>query len=205
MLRYLAATALISLASSAAWGTSSPETDAQWDRYFSVWANEGTATPQAVEKFYANRVNYYGREMTLAEVYRDKLYLMRQWPARAYTVRPGTVQASCSENHDSCRVTLALDFLAANPDRRIGVQGTVTLSLLLANLAGQMKIEDENGVTVLRSSCMLSSSDWRQMSNWQCSNFHFPPLPSPQTEARQSNGFPRSGPRNASGHFAPRP
>jgi hypothetical protein len=80
MLRSLAAAALFSLGSAYAWGASSPAMHAHWDSYFSVWANDATATPQAVEKFYANRVNYYGREMTPAEVYRDKLYLIQRWP-----------------------------------------------------------------------------------------------------------------------------
>jgi hypothetical protein len=179
MLRNLAAATLFSLASGAAWGASSPETDAQWDRYFSVWANGGTATPQAVEKSYASRVNYYGRDMTSADVYRDKLYLMHQWPVRAYHVRAGTAQTSCSEDNARCRVTLVLDFLSANPARRIGVQGVASLSLQLAGPDGQMKIERETGVTVLRSSCTLSSSDWRQQSNWRCAPFHFPPLQGP--------------------------
>ena len=178
MLRSPAAAALLSLISGAAWGASSPETDAQWDRYFAVWANDATATPQAVEALYAARVNYYGHEMTAAEVYRDKLYLMRQWPARIYRVRPGTVSASCSEDDNRCRVNVVLDFLSANPARRAGVMGTVSLSLLLAGPSGQKKIEDENGATVLRSGCMLAGPDWRAMSNWQCAPYRFPPLPS---------------------------
>jgi len=178
MLRNLAAAALVSLASSATWGAASPVTDAQWDNYFTVWANDASATPQAVEHFYASRVNYYGREMTSAEVYQDKVYLMRQWPIRTYRVRPGTVMTSCSENHDRCQVSLALDFLSANPARGVGAQGVASISFLLSGSEGQMKIERENGVTVLRSSCALSGADWRQQSNWRCSDYYFPRFPS---------------------------
>ena len=176
MLRNLAAAGLLSAACVPAWA-SAPETDAQWERYFSVWANDGTATPGAVEKFYAGRVNYYGHEMTPAEVYRDKSYLMRLWPVRSYHVRPGTVRSSCSGDNNNCQVTLALDFLSGNPARGDGVLGVATLSLALTRQDGEMKIERENGVTVLRSSCRLQGSDWRLESSWQCSPFHFPPLP----------------------------
>ena len=175
MLRSLAAAALLSLGSAYAWAASSPETDAQWESYFSVWANDGTATPQAVEKFYASRVNYYGREMTPAEVYQDKSYLIRRWPIRAYHVVPGSVIALCSEDHDSCQVTLVMDFRSENPALGVGVQGETTVSLLLARQGGQMKIERENGVPLLRSSCRLVAPDWRQKSNWRCSAFQFPP------------------------------
>jgi hypothetical protein len=45
MLRSLAAAALFSLGSAYAWGASSPAMHAHWDSYFSVWANDATATP----------------------------------------------------------------------------------------------------------------------------------------------------------------
>jgi len=151
--------------------------DAQWGHYFSLWANDATASPQAVERFYASRVNYYGREMTNADVYRDKLYLMRLWPIRAYNVAPGTVVTSCSEDNSRCQVTLVLNFLSENPARGIGVQGETTVSLALVRENGEMKIERENGVPLVRSSCRLTGPNWRVSSNWRCSAFHFPPLP----------------------------
>jgi hypothetical protein len=100
-------------------------------------------------------VNYYGREMTPAEVYQDKLYLIRRWPIRTYHVVPGSVATSCNGDHDGCQVTLVLDFQSENPALRIGVQGKTTVSLVLSRQGGQMKIERENGVPLLRSSCKL--------------------------------------------------
>ena len=177
MLRSLAAAAL-SLGASCAWGASSPATDAQWERYFAVWAKDGTATPQVVEEFYASRVNYYGHEMTPAEVYQDKLHLIRLWPIRTYHVAPGTVVTRCSEDNNRCDTTLVLDWQSANPAHRIGAQGATTVSLALTRQGGQMKIERESGVPLVRSSCKLAAPDWRQGSNWQCSAYYFPPLPS---------------------------
>jgi hypothetical protein len=49
MLRSLLAAAF-SLGSAYAYGASSPATDAHWESYLSVWANNGTATLQAVEE-----------------------------------------------------------------------------------------------------------------------------------------------------------
>ena len=130
-----------------------------------------------MEKFYANRVNYYGREMSPAEVYRVKLYLIQRWPIRPYHVVPGSVATLCSGDHDSCQVTLVLDFQSESPALRIGVQGETTVSLVLSRKGGQMKIEGENGVPLLRSSCKLLAPDRHQKSNWRCSAFQFPPLP----------------------------
>ncbi len=158
MLRSLTAAALFSLASACAWGASSSAEDAYWDSYFSVWANDATATPQAVEKFYANRVNYYGHEMTRAQVYQDKLYLIRRWPIRSYHVVPGSVGVSCSDDHNSCQVTVVMDFRSENPALGVGVQGETTVSLSLIRQDGQMKIEREYGVPLLRSSAALDTS-----------------------------------------------
>lgn len=172
MLRSLTAAALFSLASACAWGASSSAEDAYWDSYFSVWANDATATPQAVEKFYANRVNYYGHEMTRVQVYQDKLYLIRRWPIRSYHVVPGSVGVACSDDHNSCQVTVVMDFRSENPALGVGVRGETTVSLSLIRQDGQMKIEREYGVPLLRSSCKLMSPDWRQTSNWRCSPVH---------------------------------
>lgn len=177
MLRSLAAAALISLGSACAWAASSPATDAHWDSYLSTWANDATATPEAVEKFYASRVDYYGREMTPAEVYRDKLHLIRSWPVRTYHVVPGSVVTLCSENHNSCQINLLMDFRSENPAAGFGVRGETTVSLALVRQGGQMKIERESGVPLLRSSCRLSSPDMRQKSSWRCSPFESPPPP----------------------------
>jgi hypothetical protein len=171
------ATVAFSLGAACAWGASSPATDAQWEGYFDVWAKDGTATLQAVEEFYASRVNYYGHEMTPAEVYQDKSHLIRLWPIRNYHVAPGTVVTKCSEDNNRCAVTLVMDWMSANPALRIGTQGATTVSLLLTRQGGQMKIERESGIPLMQSSCKLEAADWRERSNWQCSAYHFIPLP----------------------------
>ncbi len=176
MLRSLAATTLVFGAASA-WGASLPATDAQWEGYFALWARDGTATPQAVEEYYASRVNYYGHEMTPAEVYQDKLHLMRLWPIRSYHVAPGTVATKCSQDDNTCAVTLVMDYLSGNPALGAGVQGATTVSLVLTRQGGQMKIERESGVPLLRSSCKVAALGWGQRSHWRCSASYLPPLP----------------------------
>ena len=121
MLRSLAAAAL-SLGVACAWGASSPATDAQWEGYFNVWAKDQTATPQAVQQFYANRVNYYGHEMTPAEVYQDKLHLIRLWPMRRYQVAPGTV-ATRERRTERCAATPRwMELVRPGPRRCTGAR-----------------------------------------------------------------------------------
>ena len=74
---------------------------------------------QAVEKFYADIVNYYGWEMTQAEVYQDKSYLIRRWPDRTCPVVPGSVSTSCSEDESRCQVTLVIDFQSESPSQKV--------------------------------------------------------------------------------------
>ena len=177
MLRSLVAVGLL-LTSAEAWPASSPRTDAAAERYFAIWANNATVTPESVERYYAARVNYYGREMSPAEVYASKMYLVRSWPVRIYHVRPGSVITSCSEDKLRCETTLLLDWQSANPARHVGTQGETTFTLGCIEQGGRMKIERESGVPLATSTCQLLAPDWHQKSNWTCSAYKFPPVPS---------------------------
>jgi hypothetical protein len=157
---------------------STPEIDARTNAYFAIWANDATVTPQAVEKFYATRVDYYGQSLSREEVYRNKLYLIGLWPHRTYRVEPGSVLTSCDAGKSRCQITAVLDYQSVNPARLIGTQGATTVSLSLVRQDGLLKIERESGVPLKRSTCTLRAPDWTQLSNWHCSAYQFPPLPS---------------------------
>ena len=134
--------------------------DAKMDSYFSIWADNSRVTPEAVRELYASRVIYYGKAMTPAQVYRDKLNYIRRWPDRRYRVVPGSVSKSCSPGQERCRISAILSWDKADASGR-GSKGANTITLNLVREDGALKIARETGNPVASSSCRDAGGRWR--------------------------------------------
>ena len=141
------------------------ESDSQMDRYFSIWADDARVTPAAVDRLYADRVVYYGKSMTSAEVYRDKRNYIRQWPNRHYSVVPGSVSKTCDRAQLACKIYAILEWQKADPSTRRGSKGANTISLTLVRQDGALKIARESGSPIARSACQGTRD------RWQCSGY----------------------------------
>ena len=139
---------------------SAAEPDAQMNRYFSIWADNARVTPEAVDRLYADRVVYYGKSMTSAEVYRDKRTFIQQWPDRRYNVVPGSVSKACGRGEASCKVFAILEWQKSDPSTRRGSKGANTITLTLVRQNGSLKIARESGSPVARSSCQGRGERW---------------------------------------------
>ena len=139
---------------------SAADPDGQMDRYFSIWADNARVTPAAVDRLYADRVVYYGKSMTSAEVYRDKRNFIRQWPDRRYSVVPGSVSKTCDEGQAACRIYAILKWQKADPSTHRGSQGANTITLTLVRQDGTLKIARESGTPVARSVCQGPGDRW---------------------------------------------
>lgn len=150
MTRALAAlTCLLGLTSAAL----AANPDAQMNRYFSIWSHNASITPQTVSELYANRVTYYGKSMSAAAVYRDKLNFIRRWPDRRYRVVPGSVSKTCDAAQETCKIYAILSWEKTNPRDGQGSKGANTIALTLKRENGLLKIARESGTPVAESSC----------------------------------------------------
>ena len=136
------------------------QADLQMDRYFSIWADNARITPAVVDNLYASRVVYYGKSMTTAEVYRDKLNFIRRWPDRRYQVVPGSVSKACDPAAETCRINAVLHWDKADPRTRQGSTGANTITLTLVRQDGTLKIARESGTPVAHASCRSGSKGW---------------------------------------------
>ncbi len=134
--------------------------DAKMDSYFSIWADNSRITPEAVQELYASRVIYYGKAMTPAQVYRDKLNYIRRWPDRRYRVVPGSVSKSCSPGQERCRISAILSWDKADASGR-GSKGANTITLNLVREDGTLRIARETGSPVASSACRDAGGRWR--------------------------------------------
>ncbi len=125
--------------------------DAQMDRYFAIWSDNAKITPDTVDQLYARRVIYYGKSMSAAAVYRDKLNFIRRWPDRRYGVVPGSVSKTCQAA--TCKIYAVLSWQKTDPRTRQGSKGANTIVLTLRRENGLLKIARESGTPVAESSC----------------------------------------------------
>ena len=156
--RWIVASLACSLALASAARAAEP--DAQMNRYFSIWADNSRVTPEAVDRLYANRVVYYGKSMTSAEVYRDKRNFIQQWPDRRYNVIPGSVSKACGQGEASCKVFAILEWQKSDPSAHRGSKGANTITLTLVRQNGSLKIARESGSPVAQSSCHGGRDRW---------------------------------------------
>lgn len=123
----------------------SAERDAHMDDYLTIWSHDGAITPATVDRLYAPHVIYYGRPMTSAAVYRDKLAFIRAWPRRGYEAVPGTVTNDCGGGADRCRVAALMRWSRADGAGRRRQSGTSSVRLDLERQDGALKIVRESG------------------------------------------------------------
>ena len=145
-MRHLPAIPLfLALAASAPALAGTAERDAHMDEYLTIWSLDAAVTPATVDRLYAPRVVYYGRPMSAAAVYRDKLAFIRTWPRRSYEAVPGTVTNDCGDGAARCRVTALMRWSRADAAGRRRQSGTNSVRLDLARQDGALKIVRESG------------------------------------------------------------
>ena len=120
---------------------------AHMDEYLSIWSNNAAIAPATVARLYGRHVDYYGRSMSSADVYRDKRAFVQRWPVRSYVAVPGTVTNDCTDASSACRVGAVMRWRRADRAGR-GESGTNTVRLELARQDGTLKIVRESGAPV---------------------------------------------------------
>jgi clan AA aspartic protease (TIGR02281 family) len=114
--------------STASLGTSAGDTV---QRYFAAWSNPADADGQSVRQFYAEAVDYYGKQLSLPEVMGEKLRFARQWPFRTYTIRANSLRTQCSDQTRACKVAGLVDWRASSDAQSRHSSGTATFLLIL--------------------------------------------------------------------------
>lgn len=102
-------------------------------RYFSAWSNAADPDGQSVREFYGDEVDYYGKQLGLADVMEQKTQFARRWPLRSYTLRGGSVQTQCSDQTRACKVVGLVDWRAGSDARSRYSSGTAKFALVLRN------------------------------------------------------------------------
>lgn len=102
------------------------------------------------ETLFADRVSYYGKSLSRAQVLRDKRNFVKRFPIRDYRVQTEYLEASCSEAAEPvCRVTGRVRFKAVKPSGRVS-SGVASFDYLMVAAGDSFLITKETGDVISR-------------------------------------------------------
>ncbi|WP_173946371.1 hypothetical protein [Microvirga terrae] len=118
-----------------------PDADKRGDResvarnfaidYLQSWSASNDVALEATAAFYAPRILFHGREVTMQRLFNEKRRFVRRWPERDYRPRPDGIGTVCNPAGEVCTVHAVFDFTASSPKRRRISQGTGALQLIV--------------------------------------------------------------------------
>jgi hypothetical protein len=119
------------------------------DRYLDSVSAPGDGMVAAAPRFYAERVRFHGRTLSLAALIAEKRRFVRRWPERRYEAQGGATRTACNAASATCIVHTTFDFRADNPVRGVRSQGVSELTLTIS-FAGERPLIVAESSRVLR-------------------------------------------------------
>jgi hypothetical protein len=99
--------------------------------YLTSWSAPNDTALEATAAFYAPRVLFHGREVTMKRLFDEKRRFVKRWPDRDYRPREDGVGTTCNPAGEICTVHAVFDYTATHPKRRRVSQGTGALQLVV--------------------------------------------------------------------------
>jgi hypothetical protein len=108
-----------------------------------VYRTSRLFTAAGMARIYGQRVIYYGKPMSQAEVLRDKLRYIAVWPDRHYRIVLGTASAACGPDGTACQVSGTEQWNRRSRTGKVSI-GRARLVLVLS--ANRHKVIRESAV-----------------------------------------------------------
>ena len=99
--------------------------------YLESWSASNDVALEATAAFYAPRILFHGREVSMQRLFNEKRRFVRRWPEREYRPRQDAIGTVCNPAGEICTVHAVFDFTASHPKRRRVSQGTGALQLIV--------------------------------------------------------------------------
>lgn len=99
--------------------------------YLASWSAPNDSALESTAAFYAPRVLFHGREVSMKRLFDEKRRFVKRWPERDYRPREDGVGTTCNSAGEICTVHAVFDFTASHPRRRRVSQGTGALQLVV--------------------------------------------------------------------------
>jgi hypothetical protein len=99
--------------------------------YLDSWSAPNDTALESTAAFYAPRVLFHGREVSMKRLFDEKRRFVKRWPERDYRPREDGVGTTCNPAGEICTVHAVFDYTATHPRRRRVSQGTGALQLVV--------------------------------------------------------------------------
>jgi hypothetical protein len=100
------------------------------------WSKPAPEAMPALEGLYAEKVVYRGTSTSRQAVLRSKHRLAERWAERVYTIRPGSISATCAKAGATCRVKGVISYRYHEPTTSNRARGVVNFEYRVG-LAGE--------------------------------------------------------------------
>lgn len=105
---------------------------------------------EAVRKFYAGQVDFYGKQFDNDEIAQDKANLVARWPKRNYQAPNDEMTVNCYPDANICEVNSVVYWKVASVKRNKTASGVSQTVLRVDFNSGQPKITCEYGEALKR-------------------------------------------------------
>jgi len=110
------------------------------NRYNDEWSKDSASALAFMKGVYADEVSFFGNSVDKDAVLKEKAAFAQRWPERIYSVKPGSVTASCA---GKCEMSGVVEWFAGNRDTGKTSAGMAEFSFVW-NTAS-LQIESETG------------------------------------------------------------
>lgn len=110
------------------------------NRYNDEWSKDNASALDFMKGIYADEVSFFGTLVDKDVVLKDKATFAQRWPQRVYSVKPGSVTASCA---GKCEMSGIVEWFARNKSTGKTSSGMAEFSFVW-NTAS-LQIESETG------------------------------------------------------------
>jgi hypothetical protein len=83
--------------------------------YNRKWSQQNTDALPDLQSLLADKISFYGKEVSRKNVMSEKTTFAERWPVRSYTVNADTIRISCEES--VCSVTAVIQWDVADKDQ----------------------------------------------------------------------------------------
>jgi hypothetical protein len=114
-------------------------------RYYYASSSQGEAAGMRLSSIYGQEINFYGEQISNAEIMSKKIKYNAKWDTRRFALRDNSISVACNSSGQVCRATgqVEWDFYSSSVGRTS--RGMSSFDLLIANSESNPKVIGESG------------------------------------------------------------
>ena len=114
-------------------------------RYYYASSSQGEAAGMRLSGLYGQEVNFYGDQISNAEIMNKKIQYNAKWDTRRFSLRDDSISVACNSSGQICRATGQVEWDFYSSSRGKASRGMSSFDLLIANSESNPRVIGESG------------------------------------------------------------